>query len=214
MQGPRWLYLHGFASGPESSKGVALSRHFAARGIALERLDLRRPSFERLRFSAMIETVRAAIGDERDRAIVLGSSLGGLLAARMAERDARVCALVLLAPAFRMAERWRARMGEPEWRRWEESGWLEVDDYATKRRARIDFGFVRELGELDSGWPDVRVPTLIVHGQKDEVVDIDLSREWSRGKPWVHLVEVEDGHELVASVPRISDEADAFLRLH
>ena len=24
-KGPRWLYLHGFASGPESSKGVALA---------------------------------------------------------------------------------------------------------------------------------------------------------------------------------------------
>jgi pimeloyl-ACP methyl ester carboxylesterase len=214
MQGPRWLYLHGFASGPESSKGVALSRHFAARGIALERLDLRRPSFERLRFSAMIETVRAAIGGERDRAIVFGSSLGGLCAARVAEQDARVCALVLLAPAFRMAERWRARLGEAEWARWEESGWLEVDDYATKRRARIDFDFVRELGALDAGWPDVRVPTLIVHGRNDEVVDIDLSREWSRGRAWVRLVEVDDGHELVASVPRIADEADAFLRLH
>jgi pimeloyl-ACP methyl ester carboxylesterase len=214
MDGPRWLYLHGFASGPQSTKGVALANHYAKKGIALERLDLRRPSLERLRFGAMMETVRAAIGGERDRAIVFGSSLGGLTAARVAEQDARVCALVLLAPAFRMAERWRLRLGEAAWQRWEETGWLEIEDYADKRRsARVDFEFVRELAALDSGWPDVRVPVLIVHGRADDVVAIDLSREWARGKRWVRLVEVDDGHELVQSIPRIASEADGFLRL-
>ena len=95
----------GFASGPSSKKGVAFAEHYRARGIRLERLDLRVPSFEHLRLSAMIETARAAIGGERDRAVVFGSSLGGLTAARLAERDARVAALVLLAPAFRLIER-------------------------------------------------------------------------------------------------------------
>ena len=109
--GPRWLYLHGFGSSRDSAKGLALSQRFAELGITLDRLDLRRPSLEHLRLSAMIEAVRAAIGAERDRAVVFGSSLGGLTAARVAEQDARVCALVLLAPAFRFPERWRARLG-------------------------------------------------------------------------------------------------------
>ena len=56
--GPRWLYLHGFASSPESAKARALAEHYAARGIDLERLDLRLPSFEHLRLSAIVEHVR------------------------------------------------------------------------------------------------------------------------------------------------------------
>ena len=110
--GPRWLYLHGFASGPGSSKGVALAAHYQRRGIDLQRLDLRLPSFERLRVSAMIGAVRGAIGGERDRAVLFGSSLGGQVASRVAEEDARVCALVLMAPAFRLMERWRTRLGD------------------------------------------------------------------------------------------------------
>ncbi|HWL88673.1 MAG TPA: YqiA/YcfP family alpha/beta fold hydrolase [Polyangiaceae bacterium] len=214
IAGPRWLYLHGFASGPESSKGVALSEHYAQRGISLSRLNLRVPSLEHLRFSDMLRTVREAIGGEEDRAIVFGSSLGALTACRVAERDARICALVLLAPAFSIAPRWRKRLGEDEWRRWEREGYLEIDDHAERRRARIHFDFIRELETLDArgdGWPDVRVPVLIIHGVRDDVASIELSRTWAEGKRHVRLIEVDDGHELVASLPRIRTEADAFL---
>ena len=214
-QGPRWLYLHGFASGPESSKGVALSEHYARQGIQLRRLNLRQPSLEHLRLSAMLRTVREAMGEERERAVLFGSSLGGLAACRVAEEDARVCALVLLAPALRAMEQMRRRVGEPGMRRWEESGWIELQDHAEKRMARVDFGFVQDLEAIDArggGWPDVRVPTLIIHGRQDDTCDIATSRQWARGKRHVRLVEVDDGHELVASLGRIAAEADDFLQ--
>jgi hypothetical protein len=214
-QGPRWLYLHGFASGPESSKGVALSEHYARQGIHLRRLNLRQPSLEHLRLSAMMRTVREAIGGERERAVVFGSSLGGLTACRVAEEDARVCALVLLAPALRAMEQMRRRVGEPGMRRWEDTGWMELQDHAEKRMARVDFGFVQDVEALDGrggGWPDVRVPTLIIHGRQDDTCDISASRQWARGKRHVRLVEVDDGHELVASLGRIAAEADDFLK--
>ena len=206
--GPRWLYLHGFASGPNSTKGVAICKHYAARGVDIKRLDLRLPSLEHLRLSAMIDHVQREIGGPSDRAIVWGSSLGGLCAARVAERDARVCALVLLAPAFRIAERWRQRA---DWQAWRETGWLQIDDYAEKRRARVDFGFAEDLLRTDAGWPDVRVPTLVIHGRRDDTVDIELSREFARGKNWVRLIEADDGHELVASLPLITASADSLL---
>jgi uncharacterized protein len=213
--GPRWLYCHGFASGPRSTKGMKLSERFAARGVSMDRLDLRVPSLERLSFAAMKDVVIAALGGARDRAVVFGSSLGGLTAARVAEADPRVCALVLLAPAFRIAERWRARMSDDEWRAWQTSGFLEIHDYAADRPARVHFDFIRELAAIDGagdGWPDVRVPTLIVHGTKDDTVDPQLSRDFARKKPWVRLVEVDDGHELTQSLARIGDEAEDSLR--
>jgi uncharacterized protein len=213
--GPRWLYLHGFASGPESTKGVALARHYAAQGIHLERLDVRQPSLEHLRLSAMVRTVREALGSEQERAILFGSSLGGLTACRVAEEDARVCALVLLAPAFRVMEQFRRRLGPQAMREWEKTGWRETQDYAEKRLTRVDFGFVRDTEALDArsgGWPDVRVPTLLVHGRADDTTHISLSRQWARGRRHVRLVEVEDGHELLDSLERIAREADDFLR--
>lgn len=212
--GPRFLYLHGFASGPRSSKGMALAAHFDARGARLERLDLRVPSLEHLRLSRILEVVERAVGGERDRVVLLGSSLGGLAAARVAERDARVAALVLLAPAFRLAERWRARMGEEAFAAWRDEGRLSIDDFAEKRRTFVDFGFFLDAEAVEAArdpLPDVRVPTLVVHGLRDEVVDPELSRAFAAGRRHVRLVELDDGHELTASIDRIAREVDGFL---
>jgi pimeloyl-ACP methyl ester carboxylesterase len=206
----RYLYLHGFASGPSSKKGVAFAAHLAGRGIALDRLDLRVPSFEHLRLSAMIEAVRAAIGGPGDQAIVFGSSLGGLTAARLAERDPRVRALVLLAPAFQLARRWRDSLG-PDLEAWRRTGWREVHDHTTGGLARVDFGFFEDAAAIDVGFPDVTVPTLILHGQADDVVPIERSRDFAASRPDVRLVELPDGHELVASLPTLLAESDRFL---
>jgi pimeloyl-ACP methyl ester carboxylesterase len=204
------LYLHGFASGPQSTKGLAFDKHFAERGVAIERMNLRVPSFEHLRLSTMIATVRAAIDDT---AILIGSSLGALTAARVAERDDRVRALILMAPAFQLVARWREQLG-PAWDEWRASGWREVDDYTTHAKAKVDFGFVEDVTAVDVGYPDVRVPTLVLHGTGDEVVPIDRSRTFAAGKRWVRLVELADGHELVASIPTLLAESDRFLAEH
>jgi uncharacterized protein len=204
------LYLHGFGSGPLSTKGVAFERHLATRGIAIERMSLRVPSFSHLRLSAMIETVEAAIDGPT---ILIGSSLGGLTAARTAERDARVKALVLLAPAFQLAKRWREMLGD-DWERWRTSGWREVTDYTTGAPARVDFAFVEDVAAIDVGFPEVLVPTLIMHGTRDDTVPITHSRMFAVGRNNVRLVELDDGHELVASLPALLAETDAFLDVH
>lgn len=214
--GPAWFYLHGFASSPASKKAQAFVAWGAAHGVAIEVLDLRAPSLSRLRFSQMVARVRAAIyklGD-RGRVVLIGSSLGGLTACRVAEADPHVVGLFLMAPAFRIIERWRARLGEPAWEQWRVSDALEITDYATREKTFIDYGFADELAALDDvgdGFPDVRVPTCIVHGTRDDVVDIGLSRSWASARPHVRLVEVDDGHELAASVPQVLSEASAFL---
>ena len=217
MTGPIWLYLHGFASGPGSRKAQAFVAWGAARGLRIEALDLRVPSFEHLRFSAIKAKVRAAIDaaggpgqEDRARAVLIGSSLGGLTACRVAQDDPRVCAVLAMAPAFQLAPRWRARLGERAWEAWRDSGSLEVDDHAANAKARVDFGFVAELAELDIDLPDVRVPTLVVHGTNDDVVDIARSRDFARESPHIRVVEVDDGHELSASIGRILSEADTF----
>lgn len=213
--GPQWLYLHGFASSPSSNKARAFVTWGKEHNLDVRALDLRAPSLEHLRFSQIIARVRDAIATEGEhgRVVLIGSSLGGLTACRVAEVEPRVCALFLMAPAFRLAERWRGRLGEEAWNTWRATDALEVHDHATGKKTFVDHGFVEELARLEAigdGFPDVRVPTCIVHGTKDDVVDIELSRSWAQGRRHVRVVEVEDGHELMVSVPRILAEANTF----
>lgn len=212
----RILYLHGFASGPASTKGLAFERFFAMHGIALERLDLRRPSLEHLRLSAILSTIGSAM-EGAERAILIGSSLGGLAAMRYAERDPRVAALVLLAPALQIIPRWRARLGEAAWEMWRDSGWLDIHDHISGKPARVDFGFAEDTEELDGaggGWPEIAVPTLVFHGLRDDVVDVGLSRQLVGRSSNVRLIELNDDHNLVDSLPRLLTESYEFLVQH
>jgi uncharacterized protein len=212
----RILYLHGFASGAASAKGLAFERFYGFHGIAIERLDLRRPSLRHLRLTAILATVANAL-EGAERAILIGSSLGGLTAARVAERDPRVVAMVLLAPAFQLVPRWRARLGEAPWQVWKHSGWLEVHDHTTNLAAQVDYGFIEDAEVVDAagdGWPEVKVPTLVFHGLRDDVVDIGLSRQLVARSPNVRLVELNDDHQLVDSLPRLLTESYDFLIRH
>lgn len=206
----RFLYAHGFASGPQSTKGVAFAEHFARQGVTVDRLNLRVPSFEHLRLSAMIETARAAIGGPDDRAVMVGSSLGGLTTARLAEHDPRVIAVMLLAPAFQLIPRWKQQLG-PAWDEWKRTGWRDVRDYTSDAPSRIDFGFTEDVAAVDRGFPELTIPTLICHGIHDDAVPVDHSRRFAAGRDNVRLIELDDGHELAASLPRLLAEADGFL---
>lgn len=226
------LYAHGFASGPLSKKGVAVRDHLVSKGFPpdqLELLDLRVPTPTGLRLSRMIEVVRAAAGP---RTLVIGSSLGGLACARAAElaradgkadrkAGGKIVGAVLMAPAFRFADRWRARLGELAWEQWRREGVYGYDDHATGGTLDVDFGFVEDAARVDGGggdspirddaFPDVDVPTVVVHGVRDDVVDPWLSRTWAATRPNVSLVEVDDDHQLLASIPIILREIDRML---
>ncbi len=55
------VYLHGFASGPNGSKGSHCRAWAEARGIPFHAPDLNLPSFEELTITAQVEAVEALL---------------------------------------------------------------------------------------------------------------------------------------------------------
>ncbi|MEW6273470.1 MAG: YqiA/YcfP family alpha/beta fold hydrolase [Thermodesulfobacteriota bacterium] len=91
-------YLHGFVSGPGSTKAQFFHARLAALGVELAIPDLA-PDFGRMTIGSELAVVEELL-DAAPQTILLGSSLGGYLAALAAERHPeRVPGLVLLAPA-------------------------------------------------------------------------------------------------------------------
>jgi pimeloyl-ACP methyl ester carboxylesterase len=208
----RYAYLHGFASGPRSSKGTKLREALAVHGIDLELPDLNRPSFPQLSQAAMfaaLDEMDAGEGADGVTWRFFGSSMGGHLAAWWAsERPDRVDRLVLLCPAFDMAARWADIVGAERFREWERDGALSMPDGDGKLQP-VHFALVEETRRTPAA-PAVKCPVLIVHGVKDTVVPIAVSRQWAAGKANVRLIEVNDDHSLAGSVERIAEASAAF----
>jgi len=206
------LYLHGFASGPSSVKARTLRERFAAEGVALETPDLTpgADGFERSTPLTMLGVAEARLRAGPGPHTLLGSSLGGYLAAVAASRNPSVERLVLLAPAFRLFARWSARLTPAELADWRARG-LETKHHVSNSLRRIGWAFHEDAATLPE-YPAVTVPTLVLAGKRDEVVPIEDVRAWVSRTPSARLVELDDGHELVASIDRIWEEARGFLR--
>jgi pimeloyl-ACP methyl ester carboxylesterase len=206
------LYLHGFGSGPNSTKGVALAERFGAIGVPVVRADLTpgEEGFERSTPLTMLAEAERALAGAPATRVLMGSSLGGYLAALLAPRAPRVEQLVLLAPAFRFHERWIARLGAEELERWRREG-AEVDHYASGRKRRIGWAFLEDAARLPP-FPDPGVSTLCIAGRRDDLVPLeDVERFVAIEPARRRLVALDDGHELVASIDRIFEEARSFL---
>ncbi len=206
------LYLHGFASGPGSTKARAIAARFAALGVRVEVPDLTpgERGFESSTPASMLAVAERSLAAGPGPHAVIGSSLGGYLAALAASRSADVQRLVLLAPAFRLAQRWLGRLAPAEVADWKAHG-LEAMHHATGRPRRIAFGFIEDAARWPA-FPEVRVPTLCLAGRRDEVVPLEDVERFVAATPSARLVALDDGHELVASIDRIWEETRAFLR--
>ena len=205
------LYLHGFASGPASAKARALAERFARLGVRLEVPDLTpgEDGFERSTPSSMLAVAEARLASAPGPHAVIGSSLGGWLGALAASRHPSVERLVLLAPAFRLHERWSGRLTPAQLEGWRRAG-LEVLHFATGPHRRIGFQFFEDAARWPA-FPRVTVPVLCLAGRRDETVPIEDVERFVALTPSARLVPLDDGHELLASLERIFDEARAFL---
>jgi len=216
MTQPRPIWLHGFASSPQSSKARFARAKFAERGQWLTVPDLNEPSFRELTVSRSLAQVDALAAETPELPLILvGSSLGGYTAALWAAtRPGRTAALILLAPAFDLATRWEGAMKQDDVARWHRDGEFPIEHYAHGRTEMLSSGFMNDAKTL-APYPLSDAPTLVIQGTRDVVVAPELAREFTRrmneaGKK-ARLVELDDGHELTKDLARLWSEIEAHL---
>ncbi len=192
------LYLHGFASSPGSAKAVRFAEALRADGIPVRIPALDGGDFFSLTVSRALERARRGLFD---RTLVIGSSMGGYLAALLGA-DPRVAALVLMAPAFDLARRLGDRLAPGELEQWRRDGARVVDHYGTGRPERISSAFLDDAAQHPAHPPIAR-PAYVLHGLRDDTVPSSLAEEaCRRAEAPVELDLVDDEHALVASADR------------
>src|SRR5581483_3519674 len=199
---PSVLYLHGFASSPKSQKVQALRERLAPHGIELNAPDLNVPSFEKLDYDALVERAVRVAGTPH---VVVGSSLGGLVAVEVVRRGVAV-PMVLIAPALGIADQWVAKLppGDP----------MVVYNHAVDARVPIHRAFFERMARVTIDRDPPPVPVTIFMGRNDESVPFErvagVWRSWEgsgRLAEGSRFVEIAEGdHRLTASVDAIADE--------
>ena len=190
----RIIYLHGFASGPNSSKARYFRSLLEHAGARVDVPSLDEGNFERLTVTGQLAVIDRLAGNQP--VSLVGSSLGGYLAALYAARHPKVERLVLLAPAFGFAPRWKERFGPTEVEAWRHRGTIEVFHYAVGRTRKLGYQLMADAERYEE-YPDFRQPALIFHGIHDDTVPAQASQEFAATHPNVTLDLVDSGHDLL-----------------
>ncbi len=204
----RVLYLHGFASGPASRKARFFRQRLQAAGACVEVPDLAAGNFEGLTISGQLAVIeRAAAGEAVS---LVGSSLGGYLAALYAARHPEVERVVLLAPAFAFARGWSASLAPGRLEEWRRRGFIPVYHYAEDRECRLGYQLLEDAARYED-YPDLRQPALVFHADRDEVVPVESSRRFAQGRANVRLEILASGHDLLNALDDMAPKIARFL---
>jgi len=204
----RFIYLHGFASSPASTKARFFRGRFEQLGIALEVPDLAELNFTGLTLTSQLKVIdRLACGEPLT---LIGSSMGGYLAAIYAARHAEVEKLVLLAPAFSFRKRWTEMLGPATIERWKESGRMDVFHYALGRNEPLGYQLMEDADQYED-YSDCRQPALILQGRNDTVVPPEYAEEFARRHPQTLLRLLDTDHEMLNALDDMWIETEAFL---
>lgn len=208
------VYLHGFASSPDSGKAQRFRQEVAAQGIGFTCPDLNEPDFETLTTTRMLAQVRDALAAVPEGPVALiGSSLGAFVAvlAAHADQTAKVDRLILLAPALDFGGNRLTHLGPHSVDEWRQRGRLTVFHYALEQERDIRFDLYSDAWQYDAlALPTVH-PTLVFQGTDDDVVSPGMVQSWADGRTLVDLHMVPDGHQLGTSMDGIVGESRRFL---
>lgn len=189
----RLLYLHGFASSPASKKARFFRQRFARLGVSLEIPDLAAGDFEHLTISGQLAVIESVA--QGGPVSLIGSSLGGYLAALYASHHPEVERVVLMAPAFCFARIYADSLGAHPSEEWKRTGWLPVFHYGQGRMLMLGYQLVEDAASY-ADFPGFTQPALIFHGSRDTSVSPKLSEKFAARHANVHLEIFDSDHEL------------------
>jgi carboxylesterase len=223
------LLLHGFGGTPPELRhlGEALARSgWRCHGPLLAGHGTRPEELDRTRWEDWAKSAEVALAELRaecDEVMVAGQSGGGSLALHLAAKDAGIAAVACLATPVWLAG-WKPRVLPIakhliRWERPEDDvdlyrleGASELWSYRRRSLGSIH-EFTRLLARVRDELASVRAPVLLLHGERDRVIDPANSAEIERRLLCSRAVErrtfPRSGHGLSVDIDR--DQVDRLI---
>lgn len=180
------VLCHGFLSSKNSTTNKSLTRTLNEAGLATFRFDFfgqgeSEGLFEDITVSLAVGQADAAVALVRshgyERIGLMGSSFGGLVAILTTAHRHDIACLALKCPVVDFAEELRLEFGPEELVRWQSTDTIP-NLLGGPARIRLKYGLYEDCLRQAAYEPASRIvaPTLIVQGERDELVPLHQSR--------------------------------------
>ncbi len=198
------LMAHGLSINKDNPFFLALSENLASRGLASFRFDFSghgesEGKFENITLTQAIDDLLHAFAylksTSHQKIGLLGESFGGAASLLAAPSLKKLSFLILKSPVSDYLKKEQQARSPSELENWQKTGFRY---YQTGRgqKLKLNYAFFEDLrrhhGYLTA--PKIDVPTLIVHGDRDEIVSSQQSIKTSRLIPHcrLHLIKGAD----------------------
>lgn len=210
---PIILFVHGHSSSKYTKNFVRLTEMLNDKGISSFRIDLyghgeSKGKFEDCTVSEACDDILQAIEFLKKQGYskigLLGSSFGGISSIMAASKSRDLFLLVLKSPVCNYEEKYLETNGKEFIEEWKQKG---VREYSKEKGLKLYYSFYED-GLINDGYkaaPNIKVPTLIVHGDKDEAVPVGQSIKISKLIPDCKL-EIVKGSDHVYTLPEHRDQ--------
>ncbi|MCC7570993.1 alpha/beta fold hydrolase [Candidatus Micrarchaeota archaeon] len=183
---PIVVMAHGLSSGKDSFTNISLEKMFNEKGFSTFRIDLfghgeSDGKFENLTVSNAAQSLLSTIDYVKEkgylRIVLVGSSFSGICSIMAASKSDDLICLALKCPVSQYEKLEMERKGEQFIKEWKERGYYEYDS-GFQGKLRLNYTLFEDFKNND-GWKaaeKIKIPTLIVHGDKDITVPISQSK--------------------------------------
>ena len=201
------ILCHGFLSNKESRTNQRLTELLLDKGISTFCFDWfgmgeSEGRFAELTVDVCCDELEKALSFVRNKAYsrigLVGSSYGGLIATLIASRDSSLTALGLKCPVPDFPEMLRLEFGQEAMSRWQSTG--EIPDVTgCDKPIELRYAFYDNCLTHDAYYAAqaIRTPTLIVHGDADELVPLHQIKRLEQslaGEKILHLLPGANHH--------------------
>jgi uncharacterized protein len=217
---PVFILCHGFSSSKESKTYPVLEEKLNSRGIATFRFDFyghgeSEGKFEDITVSEGVDDILQALacmkGKGYKKVGLVGTSYGGLCSIMAAAQSQDVFLLVLKCPVSDFYEVKLERDGKEFIKEAKQQGYFMYQTREGKRK--VNYSFIEDFKHNNAytAAKKITIPTLIVHGDKDETVPLEQSKKTASIIKDCKLVIVKGaGHRFYANQGYFNQMIDAI----
>ncbi len=213
------IYLHGFASSPQSIKSQFFKKQLKKLNLEIFTPDLNCNDFTNLTITCQIEIIKNIISkNSKEKYILIGSSMGGyvsLLCANLIHSYPlfkKIQKLILLAPALDFTKR-ILKKDKNKFLEWKKNGFIDVEHYQWKKTLPLSFQLYKDAVLYEKLNLNRVLPVLIFHGINDETVPYEVSLKYLKNNPESQLILLNSDHSLQNQLGCIWNFTRTFLNI-